>query len=192
MLMTNENVRLYFHDRVLAGFIRLLPARLRPNHLTALRFLLTPFVIWYVWYENWIVALPLFFVAALTDVIDGSLARLRKQITMWGTLADPAADKLLIGSVALIFVARELHLAFTLLIIGIEILVIVSGALRRRQNRIISANWAGKLKMLFQVLGVLFLLLGKLIETQSLTPYSIASFIIAIFFGVISLITYSL
>jgi CDP-diacylglycerol--glycerol-3-phosphate 3-phosphatidyltransferase len=193
MLMTNETVKLYWHDRILAKtLLRLIPRDVRPNHLTILRFLLTPFVLYYLWRENWPVVVPLFLFAALTDALDGSLARTRKQITMWGTVADPAADKLLIGSVVALFVAQEIDVVFATIIIVIELMIILTGLARRRRGEYVSANWYGKLKMLFQVAGVTMLLIARWSGIQLFVPFSIGTLSVAIVFAVVSLLTYGL
>lgn len=193
MLMTNENVRLYPHDKFMGAIIvRFLPPQLHPNHVTVLRIILIPFILWQVYTSNWDAALPLFLFAALTDAIDGSMARLKKQITMWGTLADPVADKLLIGSVVVLFVAKEVDAIFAGIIVFVELLIILSGLFRRRKNWVISANWAGKMKMVFQVAGVAFLFMAKLSGLSLFVPFSMATLGIAIVFAMVSLLTYSL
>ena len=193
MLMTNETVKLYWHDRILAKTIlRLIPRDVRPNHLTILRFLLTPFVLYYLWQQNWPVVVPLFLFAALTDALDGSLARTRKRITMWGTVADPAADKLLIGSVVALFVAQEIDVVFATIIIVIELMIILTGLARRRRGEYVSANWYGKLKMLFQVIGVTALLIARWSGIELFVPFSIGTLSIGIVFAVVSLLTYGL
>lgn len=193
MLMTNENVRLYWHDRILAKtLLRILPHQLHPNHLTMLRVFVTPFVLYTLWLEAWAIVLPLFLFAALTDMVDGSLARARKQITRWGTIADPAADKFLIGSVVVLFVAKEVNPIFAGVIVAIELLIILTGVIRHRRGQLVSANWYGKLKMLFQVLGVTALLIAKLSGLNLIVPFSIGTLSLAIVFAVISLLTYGL
>jgi CDP-diacylglycerol--glycerol-3-phosphate 3-phosphatidyltransferase len=193
MLMTNENVRLFFHDKLLEKTVlRLIPLDVKPNHLTIFRVLITPFVLYYLWLENWDVVIPLFLLAAFTDVLDGSLARTRKQITMWGTVADPAADKLLIGTVVVLFVAKEINLVFASIIVFIEVLIMLTGIVRHKKTGYISANWYGKLKMVFQVIGVLALLLAKWSGLNLFVPFSIGTLSIAIVFAIISLYTYGL
>jgi CDP-diacylglycerol--glycerol-3-phosphate 3-phosphatidyltransferase len=194
MLMTNENVRLYKHDRLLERtLLRLIPHDVKPNHLTILRVLLIPFILYYVWMENWPVAVFLFLFAALTDVLDGSLARTRKQITMWGTVADPVADKLLIGSVVVLFVAQEINLGFAAIIVFIELLIVLTAIVRRRRgHEYYSANWYGKLKMLFQCIGVSALLIARWSGLRLFVPFSIGTLSVAIAFAVVSLYTYGL
>jgi len=192
MLITNENVKILPHDRLLnAVFIRFLPRQLHPNHVTILRFLLIPPVLWTVVKEDWRAAIVLFLFAAFTDALDGSMARVRKQITMWGTIADPTADKLLIGTVVILFVAQEVNPSFAAIIVLIEVLIILSRLLRHRKDWIVSANWAGKVKMVLQVTGVALLLLAKLLGLTLLVPVSIGTLTVAIIFAVVSLLTYS-
>lgn len=191
MLMTNENIRYFPHDRLFEKTIlRLIPRRVHPNHVTILRFILIPFVLYFLLLGDWRLALGSFLVAALTDAIDGSLARTRKQITMWGTVADPVADKLLIGSVVVLFVAKEVNPLFALMIVFIEMLIVFGAFQRRRRGLLVSANDYGKLKMLFQVLGVTILLVAKLVGFQLAVPFAIGTFSIAIIFAIVSLLTY--
>lgn len=191
--MTNENVKLTFYDALLARTVlRLIPRGITPNHMTILRMVLTPFVVFVVWLEMWDIAIPLFILTALTDVFDGTLARTRKQITIWGTIADPIADKLLIGSVVVAFVAREINSVFAAIIVTVEVLVVAASILRHhRFGTFVSANWAGKIKMLLQVTGVMLLLLAKAFGLDLFVPVSIGTLSVGIVFGLISIYTYS-
>ena len=192
MLMTNETIQLYPHDRLLAWtLVPLTPKFIRPNHLTILRILLIPLVLAALWYESWTWSLILFLIAAITDAWDGSLARLRKQITLWGTMADPVADKLLIGSVVVLFVAREVNIIFAITIIIIELMLVAGAYIRKRQGRYTSANNYGKLKMFLQVLGVSLLLVAKLFGVETAVPFAIGTLSLAIVLAIVSLITYT-
>ena len=192
--MTNENVKLTFYDAFLAKtLLWVFPRSLKPNALTLLRILLTPGLVLVVWMEWWHIAIPFFIFTALTDVVDGTLARTRKQITTWGTVADPVADKFLIGSVMIVFVAREINAAFAIIILTIECFIILAAYIRhKRIGTYISANWAGKIKMALQVIGVTALLLARGFGLNLFVPFSIGTLSIAIVFAVISLYTYSL
>ncbi len=193
MLMTNDNIRLFPHDPLFQRTIlRFIPHWILPNHVTIVRFLLIPFVLYFLWIENWPVALGLFLFAGLTDAIDGSMARTRKQITIWGTVADPIADKLLVGSVVLLFVAREVNIFFAGVIVLMELLIVLSAYLRKRRGQISSANGSGKLKMICQVLGVALLLIAKLLGYQLIVPFAIGTLTLAIVFAIVSFLTYGL
>ncbi len=170
----------------------LIPTWVRPNHVTVLRLLLTPFVLYFLWYERWSIVLPLFLFTAFTDAVDGSLARTRQQITLWGTIADPVADKLLIGSVMVLFVAREVNPAFAVIIVCIEILIALTAVYRRAHGKIVSANDYGKIKMVLQVIGVTFLLLARFMHFELAVPFAMGTLTIAIVFGIVSLVTYGI
>lgn len=157
-LMTNENVRLYWHDRFVAPLFCWIPKFVVPNHLTVFRFGMTPVVLWLLFSEKWMIATIAFLIAAFSDVLDGTLARTRKQITTWGTLADPIADKILIGSVAITMIFHGLSYKFAFLILSSEAIVLTSVWIwRLRGGQIVSANWFGKIKMLLQCIGTMLL-----------------------------------
>src|SRR5690349_11267951 len=85
-----------------------------PNFLTSLRLLLVPFVVvLYYLPVSWahLAATLLFIIAAVTDWLDGYLARNLKQTTKFGAFLDPVADKLMVA-VALVLVVGELRLPF--------------------------------------------------------------------------------
>lgn len=193
MAFERDPAKLFPYDRLLAATIlRLIPRRVTPNMVTVLRFVLTPFVLVFLTWERWDVALPLFLFTALTDAVDGSLARTRKQITEWGTFFDPVADKLLIGSVVLLLVADLVNPWFALLILGVETLIIAGGFLRKKRGVVTSANIFGKTKMFLQVVGVTFLLVAAWTGTNLYVDLSIGTLSLAVAFAVISLFTYGL
>lgn len=193
MLMTNDNIRLFFHDRLMEKTVlRLIPSWIKPNHVTVARLFLTPIVLYFLWREAWTIVLPLFLLTAFTDAIDGSLARTRRQITLWGTMADPAADKILIGSVVVLFVAREVNPIFAAIIIVIEVLIAISGLYRRAHGRLTSANEYGKIKMVLQVLGVSLLLLARFFHFELAVPFAVGTLAVGIVFAIVSLITYGI
>ena len=192
-LMTNETVELYFHDRILAKILLpVIPHWIKPNHLTVLRFILIPPVVYLLWLENWNLLVPLFVFAGSTDMLDGSLARVRKQITLWGTIADPAADKLLIGSVAVLFIAREVSFLLAFILVFMEILIILGAWSRQRRGEYLSANWSGKIKMLLQVMGLVFLFMSKFSWCTWFDELGIAMMIASLPFSIVSLISYGL
>lgn len=185
--------RLFPHDHLMKfTVIPLIPRFIKPNHFTVLRLLLTPFVLWFLITQQYSIGVPLFFVAAFTDAIDGSLARLRRQITEWGTIVDPIADKLLIGMVVLLFVIQYISLYFGLLILFIELVIVGGGLIRRCQGHYISANIFGKIKMVLQVVGVLFLLVSLWIDFDLFRSVSVGTFTLAIIFAILSLLSYGL
>ncbi|MFH1837692.1 MAG: CDP-alcohol phosphatidyltransferase family protein [Candidatus Omnitrophota bacterium] len=73
------------------------------NRLTILRIVLTPVFIAAVLYKRLDAALIIFMLAAVTDGLDGYIARTRKEKTKFGAIMDPLADKMLIGSAFISF-----------------------------------------------------------------------------------------
>lgn len=185
--------RLFPHDHLMkAVILPLIPKFIKPNHVTILRLILTPFVLWFLLSEQYSIGVPLFFIAAFTDAIDGSLARVRKQITSWGTLADPVADKLLIGMVVLLFVIKYIGLYFGLLIVFFELVIITGGFIRKFQGYYVSANIFGKIKMVLQVVGVMFLLISLWANFDLFRSVSVGTFTLAILFAILSLLSYGI
>lgn len=180
-------------DKLLAKTILIfIPNSVTPNQVTIFRFLATPFVIWLILIENYKWAMPIFLITALTDAIDGAMARTRNQITDWGKIYDPLADKLLIGSIAFLLISKYLNLYLALTIIFIEVLLISFSGLKRRNKEIVEANWWGKSKMILQVAGSLLLFFYLLWPHGILISLAWFIFPIAIILAIISLITYSI
>ena len=193
MAFERDPHKLFPHDHLLKyTVIPLLPNFITPNIITVVRFVLTPFVVWCLAAEDYAVGIPLFLFAAFTDALDGSLARVRQKITAWGTFYDPGADKLLIGSLVLLFVTKYLGVVFSFLILFFELLIVFFGYINRKNGRLVSANIFGKTKMLFQVLGLATLLIS--LALVYLFGFTVAAgfFVLAIILAVNSLFTYGL
>ena len=124
------------------------------NGLTVARILCTPPFILLVLAtpEGSLIAAAVFGMLALTDALDGHLARTRNLITTLGKLLDPFADKLLVGGALVALVATErLAMAAAAVIVGREALVSGLRAVAFRRGRVVSANGLGKAKMALQV-----------------------------------------
>ena len=136
-----------------------------PNKLTLLRMALVPVFIacFYLdailpWWNY--LAAAVMFIASLTDVIDGRIARSRNLVTNFGKLMDPIADKLLFCSAFIMLTGRGwLPAIFTVLFIGREFIISGFRLVATNQGTVIAANWLGKAKTLFQCIGVLSMLL---------------------------------
>jgi len=121
-----------------------------PNALTILRLVLVPvFIILHQsGHPKW--ALAVFCAASLTDLLDGKLARKLNQITDFGKLFDPLADKLMVLS-ALFCQASAGILPWlpALIVLGKEILMVAGGALMLRRGIVVYANYFGKTATVF-------------------------------------------
>jgi len=136
-----------------------------PNILTFIRILSVPVIvlILLIRYEgNELIIFIIFILAAVTDSLDGYLARKRRQITVFGKLLDPLADKLLIVSVFICFVELGLVPAWmVVIIVSREIAVTGFRALASSRGINISASVLGKVKMNSETITIALLLLGE-------------------------------
>lgn len=178
----------YPHDRFLAAtLLKLVPKDVTPNQITVTRMFMTPAVLWLLYEGRYALATPFFLLTALTDMLDGSLARTRGMVTDWGKLWDPVADKLLIGLVALLLLMRHFPPELAIAIVGIEMAFLAGGWYRAQQGTVVSANWWGKFKMLAQVLGVTLFLLFLQTGVAPLAFASYAAFAVSCVLALVSL-----
>ncbi len=144
-----------------------------PNVLTLLRIVLIPaFIVAYYWTHPWshVLATVLFVLAALTDWLDGYLARKLQQTTHFGTFLDPVADKLMVAAALVMLVADpkvqalvldiRLFAVMVLVIVGREITV---SALREWMSEVgkrshVKVSFLGKIKTVSQMVAIPFLL----------------------------------
>ena len=121
-----------------------------PNKLTFLRILLIPVfmvVLYWGFPGAGYVALAIFIIASLTDLLDGKIARARNLVTDFGKFADPLADKMLVTAAMLWFVETGRMPAWALLIVICREFA-VSGLrmLAADKGKVIAAGWSGKVK----------------------------------------------
>ena len=135
-----------------------------PNTLTLSRIFLVPLlvVVLLTRTERWeLIGAAIFAVAALTDWLDGYLARRRKQITTLGIMLDPVADKMLISAAFISLVQMGLAPAWmVVVIVGREFAVMGLRMVAIEKGIAIPASPLGKGKMATQVVAILLLILG--------------------------------
>jgi len=136
-----------------------------PNVLTVVRILAVPVVVVALLDETPngdALAAAVFALAALTDGLDGYIARSRDAVTTFGKLMDPLADKLLIVAalVSLVSLGR-LAAWVAMVIIAREVAVTGLRAVAAEQGVVISASWLGKVKTALQVAAVFALILWE-------------------------------
>ena len=134
-----------------------------PNFLTLFRILLIPvFVLVFSSPTpgRSLSAAIVFAVAAITDLLDGYLARRRSQETKLGRLLDPIADKLLVLSALILLVQYDrVGALVAILMIGREVAVTGVRAVAAAQGIVIAVETTGKYKMALQVVAVILLIL---------------------------------
>ncbi len=115
-------------------------------------------------------AAVVFTVAALTDLLDGYIAKKKDLITDFGKIMDPVADKFLILSAFMMFVQLGVIQAWMVLFISIrEIAVTCSRIMRMRRGQVLAAEKAGKIKTVFQMVSVSVVLLFLILEKSDLS-----------------------
>ncbi|MFH1430053.1 MAG: CDP-alcohol phosphatidyltransferase family protein [Candidatus Uhrbacteria bacterium] len=180
-----------FFDRIFAvTILPFIPKSVTPNQVTTFRFVMTPVVLFFVLRGDYRIGLVLFVLTAITDSVDGAMARTRNQVTEWGKAYDPLADKVLIMSMIFGVVVRELDAIIGFVIVAIEAIILGLAWYGRAHGRSLQANRWGKIKMVLEVVGVSLLLLGLAFGIPAIVPISSATFILAILFALVSLATY--
>ncbi len=133
-----------------------------PNSLTVARIAAVPLFLLFLFLPGTvfkILALAIFAVAVLTDAMDGYLARSLKEITTFGKLADPIADKILVTAALVSFVEfGELRALPVIVILAREFLVTGLRIFAMAESAVIPASTLGKAKTISQVGLVLFIL----------------------------------
>lgn len=142
-----------------------------PNKLTLLRVVLIP-VYMILFLEcgrvGLYLALAVFIIAALTDWLDGNIARRTRQVTTFGKLMDPLADKLLTQAAFICFLAvgtPYINAWVVMIILARELLVTGVRMLAMGEQRVIAASMLGKLKTVSQFLLIIVTLLNSIVET---------------------------
>ncbi len=140
-----------------------------PNKLTLLRVIMVPLFIWAITSGLYIAAIIIFALAALTDQLDGHLARKNNQVTTFGKLMDPLADKILTISALVCFL--EINVDFVnawvvMVIIARELIVTGIRQLAMGENTVIAASQWGKAKTVSQMAAIIAVMLDLIIPLR--------------------------
>lgn len=167
-------VQRFLDALIVRGFLWAVPRWLRPNHVTAVRLLLTPLVFLLFRRGPGVAAVVLFGVAAATDFIDGAMARTRAQITGLGTMIDPVADKLLVAAALLAVGLEYLVVKVILGLMAVEMVVVAVGtAFWLRTGKAVGANVFGKIKMVLLSVGLTLFLVGRMAKLDRMTAVAV-------------------
>ena len=147
-----------------------------PNKLTVLRMVLIPFVMFFYlatfipYGIGKIVALVIFIIAALTDLLDGKIARKHNLVTNLGKFLDPIADKILTASVLFMIMAdgtipAPYGVIIVTIIIAREFMVSALRLIAASQGIVLAADIWGKAKTMVQMIAIpICMLIPFLIE----------------------------
>ena len=135
-----------------------------PNKLTVLRVIMVPFFVFFMLTDvggaanKWI-ALVLFIVASLTDMLDGKIARKYNLVTNFGKFMDPLADKLLVVSALVCFIALDRIPAWiVIIIIAREFIISGFRLVAAESGIVIAASWWGKWKTAVTMITIIFMI----------------------------------
>ena len=135
-----------------------------PNKLTVLRIIMVPFFVFFMLTDvggtanKWI-ALVLFCVASLTDLLDGKIARKYNLVTNFGKFMDPLADKLLVCSAMICMIdSGQLTAWFVIIIIAREFIISGFRLVASDNGTVIAASYWGKFKTDSQMAMVILLI----------------------------------
>lgn len=135
-----------------------------PNKLTVLRVILIPFFVVFLLLDAplyyWI-ALGIFCIASLTDLLDGKIARKYNLVTNFGKFMDPLADKLLVSAALVCLVELgKLPSWMVILIISREFIISGFRLIAADNGVVIAASYWGKFKTVFQMAMIIFLIMN--------------------------------
>ena len=163
-----------------------------PNKLTIARMIITPVflavLLWESLPHRFLVATIIYSIAAITDAIDGKLARKNNQITNFGKLLDPIADKVLTTSALLAFMVMDLcNIWIVMIVLTREFAIASIRMIAAANGVVIPANFWGKLKTVSQMtFTIVIMLLG---EVQGLLQTYAADFAATLPDNLLSLIS---
>ena len=161
-----------------------------PNILTIIRFILIPVIFYFALQDNYIVAVIFLIISAITDVLDGYIARKFNFITNFGTLFDPLTDKLTQMATLLVLVIKSIIPFWILLIIIVKEILMITGAtfLFKKETIAIPSRWFGKLATVLFYVAIFF----SMIKKQFTLDYSFDMYIyyIALLFALFALVRY--
>ena len=134
-----------------------------PNKLTVLRVLMIPFFVLFALVDlvpgcSHYIAVAIFIIASLTDLLDGKIARKYNLVTDFGKFMDPLADKLLVCSALICLVSMDRLPAWMVIVIISREFIISGFRLVASDNGVvIAASYWGKFKTTFQMLMIIVL-----------------------------------
>jgi CDP-diacylglycerol--glycerol-3-phosphate 3-phosphatidyltransferase len=141
-----------------------------PNYITLGRIIVVPLLVVVLltpagetWFgiNGYALAIGIFLVASLTDIVDGMVARRRNQVSTLGKFLDPIADKLLISAALIVLVEKHLAPSWAVVvIIGREFIITGLRSIAATEGIVIQAQSMGKLKMWAQCVAVVSLLVA--------------------------------
>ena len=136
-----------------------------PNKLTMFRVFMFPFFVIFMLvnvtgeYDKYI-AVAIFIIASLTDMLDGKIARKYNLVTNFGKFMDPLADKLLVCSALICLIGDKLQAWIVIVIISRELIISGFRTIAADNGVVIAASWWGKYKTTSQMLMIIIMIVN--------------------------------
>jgi CDP-diacylglycerol--glycerol-3-phosphate 3-phosphatidyltransferase len=185
------------YDTLIAKLVTIIPRNLTPNHLAVIRLVCAipiAFAILNAWY---LTALGIFILASALDVIDGTLARTRGQVSTAGEMLDPIADKILFGVTFALLGFSLLPANLYLSVLMVEFVTILGAAVTssvwywvHREEPRVGANRFGKYKTVCYFIATLLLFIAPWSIPVYLT--SVIIYYVGLLNAVLSMVQYNL
>lgn len=154
-----------------------------PNYITLGRIVVVPLLVVVLltpvaeqWFgmSGYALAIIIFVIAALSDIVDGQLARRREQVSTLGKFLDPIADKLLISAALIVLVEKHLAPSWAVVVIlGREFIITGLRSVAASEGIVIQAQGMGKLKMWAQCVAVVALLVAAANGTPPVSNFGL-------------------
>lgn len=164
------------------------------NKLTILRILLVPVFMIFLLNKfpyGVTIAAGIFIIAAITDSLDGYIARKKNMVTNFGKFMDPLADKLLVSAALISLVQMGRVPAWiVVVIIAREFTISILRAVAAAEGVVIAASWWGKAKTITQIIAIIAMLLNNFPFNYINFPFDILMMYVAVIFTIVSGVDY--
>lgn len=138
-----------------------------------------------------LIAASVFIIAAISDGLDGYIARKNRMVTRLGKLLDPLADKLLITAALVSLVQMQrLEAWIAIVIISREFSVTGLRLIAAAENKVITASALGKVKTIMQILSITSIMLKNFPFSTIYFPFSVVTTWLAVFITILSGLDY--
>ena len=163
-----------------------------PNILTIVRFLLIPFIVLFIFTNNYLLAFVFFTLSAITDIADGFIARKFNLISNFGKLMDPLADKLTqIATLASLVLTDIIPIWILLVVLLKEFIMICGASFLYGKDVVVYSRWYGKLATVLLYFAIVMSLLVKQFNLPGFWKnLDLSLFILALITTIFSLIMY--
>ncbi len=165
-----------------------------PNILTIIRFILVPFIFISVITNHYLVAILIFTLSAITDILDGYIARKYNYITDIGKLIDPLADKL--TQISLLLALTILNILpwwiITIVLIKETSMIIAASVMYKKDDIVVYSKWYGKVATTLFYLAIIVSLIVNQFNISLPIRIDLYLYYLAIFSTIFSLIMYGI